>query len=132
MLWVKGEHRGGLGSLKNHQTHPLPAAVGVQQEGEDGGLGLPHAFLGAHGAGRVHHQEDVTADFALPHLVADIRVGDGQGQVALVPHSLVGGRGPERRVQGQVRHGRASGGGPDIAAGLVVAPGPGAGCRGRS
>ena len=90
----KGQGHPGLAAPEDDEPHPLPLLVGVDQERQDRGLGLGHALVRPHGAGGVHHEQDVPPDALLPHLVAQVRLTDGQGQVAALPQPLVRGRGP--------------------------------------
>ena len=85
----EGQGQLGLAAPEDDEPHPLPLLVGVDQERQDRGLGFGHADVGAHGAGGVHHEEDVAADALLPHLVAQVGLADGQGQVAALPQPLV-------------------------------------------
>ena len=102
-----GEGQGHLGiaAPKDDEPHSLPLLVGVDQQRQDRRLGLHHALVRPHGARGVHHEQDVPPDALLPHLVAQVRLTDGQGQVAPLPQPLVGGRGPEGGVKGQIRNG---------------------------
>jgi hypothetical protein len=49
-----------------------------------------------------------------------------RARLPLFAPDLIRSRSPKRRIQGQIRGGRSGGGGPDVAAGLVVAAGAGA------
>ena len=145
-----GQQQLRRGTPEGNQSHPVPALVGVQEQGEDGPLDRHHPPLGAHGAAGVDDEEYQASGFGLPHFFPHVpgfkqkgRAGPGGVRTPLGPSfeterrrgdamggglvfaaaSLIGSGRPQGGVQGQVGY-RALGD-----PGAHVAPGGGAADR---
>ena len=111
--------------LEHDQPDPVPALVGVGEQGKDGALGGRHPLGDRHRPGGVHHEQDEVAGPADAHLAVEILALHGEGHVLPLFQALDLERrgGANGGVEGKIVGFAGGGSGTDVAAALFLGVG---------